>query len=64
MEEEGEELLLLRVVGRVGVSPCSSSTLGHWLGHFLPSHEEADMETGEGPMNKVFGGVLDVLWVF
>ena len=60
MEEE-EVLLLLQEVGRVGVSPCSLSTLGHLLGHFLPAHEEAEMGRGEEPTNEVVGGVF---WVF
>ena len=55
---EEEEVLLLQEVGRVGVSPCSLSTLGHLLGHFLPTHEEAEMETGEEPTNKVVGAVF------
>ena len=59
MEEE-EVLLLLQEVGRVGVSPCSLSTLGHLLGHFLPTHEEAEMGTGEEPTNEVVGGVFCV----
>ena len=59
--EEVEVVLLLREVGRVGVNPCSSSTLGHLLGHFLPAHEEAEMGRGEEPTNEVVGGVF---WVF
>ena len=58
--EEEEEVLLLREVGRAGVNLCSLSTLGHLLGHSLPPHEEAKIETGAESTNKVVGGVLKV----
>ena len=67
--EEVEEVLLLQGVGRVGVSPCSSSTLAHSLAHLLDHfrkpHEEASLEkSGEEGYKKIFGFVLAVFRVF
>ena len=61
VEEEEEVLLLLQEVGRVEVNLCSLSTLDHLLGHSLPPHEEAELETGEERKDKV---VLGFLWEF
>ena len=65
--EEEEEVLLLQGVGRVGVSPCSLSTLDHFLAHLLDHfrqpHEEASLEkSGEEEDKKGF--VLGVFRVF
>ena len=67
--EEEEEVLLLQGVGRVGVSPCSLSTLdhslAHLLDHFRKPHEEASLEkSGEEGYKKIFGFVLAVFRVF
>ena len=70
MEEvEEEEVLLLQGVGRVGVSPCSLSTLAHSLAHLLDHfrqpHEEASLEkSGEEGDKKIWGFVLAVFRVF
>ena len=67
--EEEEEVLLLQGVGRVGVSPCSLSTLdhsqAHLLDHFRQPHEEASLEkSGEEEDKKILGFVLGVFRVF
>ena len=70
MEEvEEEEVLLLQGVGRVGVSPCSLSTLDHFLAHLLDHfrkpHEEASLEkSGEEEDENILGFVLAVFRVF
>ena len=67
--EEGE-VLLLQGVGRVGVSPCSLSTLAHYLAHLLDHfrkpHEEASLEkSGEEEDKKILWFVfLGVFRVF
>ena len=64
MEEVEEE-----VVGRVGASPCSLSTLDHFLAHLLDHfrkpHEEASLEkSGEEEDENILGFVLAVFRVF
>ena len=67
--EEKEEVVLLQGVGRVGVSPCSLSTLDHFLAHlqdhFRKPHEEASLEkSGEEEDENILGFVLAVFRVF
>ena len=63
MEEVEEE-----VVGRVGASPCSLSTLDHFLAHLLDHfrqpHEEASLEKSGEEDKRILGFVLDVFRVF
>ena len=66
--EEEEEVLLLQVVGRVGASPCSLSTLDHFLAHLLDHfrqpHEEASLEKSGEEEKQILGFVLGVFRVF